>query len=239
MKISIFDKILILLVAILVITLLFPLQSKALSSILQSGDNFLSAGGLADNIDEAKLQSTSKKVYQALMVIATIIAVIIGAILGFQFITASVEGKAKVQEALVPYIAGCIVVFGSFFIWKTLVNTGNGIEGNPAERSSRLTVGVDEGTVDVAELSNDDLKRLWSNNAIDSTIATAVKGTASDPRSGGRGTPGVSVDVAINNLSAVNKKIYDECNKRGLIERYVGEYYENGNKKTATFVRLK
>lgn len=128
MKISIFDKILILLVTILVITLLFPLQSKAISSILQSGDDFLTAGGTADNIDEAKLQSTSKKVYQALMVIATIVAVIIGAILGFQFITASVEGKAKVQEALVPYIAGCIIVFGAFFIWKIAINTGNSIE---------------------------------------------------------------------------------------------------------------
>lgn len=47
-----------------------------------------------------------------------------------QFITGSIEGKAKIKEALVPYIIGCIVVFGAFFIWRTLVNTGNSLEGD-------------------------------------------------------------------------------------------------------------
>ena len=44
--------------------------------------------------------------------------------------TGSIEGKAKIKEALVPYIIGCIVVFGAFFIWKTLVNIGNDLEGD-------------------------------------------------------------------------------------------------------------
>ena len=64
------------------------------------------------------------------MIVAICVAVIIGAIIGVQFITGSIEGKAKIKEALVPYIIGCIVVFGAFFIWKTLVNIGNDLEGD-------------------------------------------------------------------------------------------------------------
>ena len=33
----------------------------------------------------------------------------------------SVEQKAKVKDSLVPYIAGCIVIFGAFGIWKLVL----------------------------------------------------------------------------------------------------------------------
>ena len=51
-----------------------------------------------------------------------------GAVLGFQFILGSVEGKAKVSEALMPYIVGCIIVFGAFTIWKIAISIGNRVE---------------------------------------------------------------------------------------------------------------
>ena len=36
--------------------------------------------------------------------------------------TDSAAEKAKTKEMLIPYIAGCIVVFGAFGIWKLVVN---------------------------------------------------------------------------------------------------------------------
>ena len=48
-------------------------------------------------------------------------AVIIGMVIGIQFMTASVEEKAKIKESLVPYVVGCVVVFGAFGIWKLAV----------------------------------------------------------------------------------------------------------------------
>ena len=33
----------------------------------------------------------------------------------------SVEQKAKVKDSLVPYIVGCIVIFGGFGIWKLVL----------------------------------------------------------------------------------------------------------------------
>ena len=50
-----------------------------------------------------------------------IIAFIIGMILAMQFMTGSIEAKSKVKESLIPYIAGCVVIFGAFGIWKLVV----------------------------------------------------------------------------------------------------------------------
>ena len=54
-------------------------------------------------------------------------AVIIGMVLGIQFITAGVSGQAKVKEKLIPYGVGCVVAFGAFGIWKVVINVMYGI----------------------------------------------------------------------------------------------------------------
>lgn len=51
-------------------------------------------------------------------------AVVIAMILGIQFMVASASEKAKVKEAIIPFVVGCIVVFGAFTIWKIAVNIG-------------------------------------------------------------------------------------------------------------------
>ncbi|MCI8481836.1 MAG: hypothetical protein HFJ27_01800 [Clostridia bacterium] len=45
----------------------------------------------------------------------------IGMYLGIKFMISSAEDKAKVKEALIPYIAGCVVVFGAFTIWRLVI----------------------------------------------------------------------------------------------------------------------
>lgn len=179
MNINLFNKILIIALVLLIINTIIPLKVNAVSEIFESADNFLSAGGSTTNvIDETNLKDTSDTIYKGLMIAAICIAVIVGAIIGLQFITGSIEGKAKIQEALVPYIIGCIVVFGAFFIWKTLVNVGNDLEGitiDSATKASLATVKIGEGELDVSELSDDELRALWSNNRIDTEVADKVK----------------------------------------------------------------
>ena len=43
--------------------------------------------------------------------------------------TGSVEEQAKVKQTLVPYVAGCVVLFGAFTIWKIVVTIiqGSGV----------------------------------------------------------------------------------------------------------------
>lgn len=38
------------------------------------------------------------------------------------------EGQAKVKEMLVPFIVGCIVVFGGFAFWKIALQVGQKLE---------------------------------------------------------------------------------------------------------------
>lgn len=52
---------------------------------------------------------------------------IVGTIIGIQFLVASAEDKAKMKESLIPYIAGCIVIFGAFTIWSAVVHLGQDI----------------------------------------------------------------------------------------------------------------
>ena len=63
----------------------------------------------------------SDLIYNLLLIIAIVVAVIVGLVIGIQFMTGSVAQKAKVKETLIPYIAGCIVIFGAFGIWKLVV----------------------------------------------------------------------------------------------------------------------
>ena len=137
-NINLFNKILIIALVLLIINTIIPLKVNSVSDMFKDADNFLAAGESPKTvIDEKKLQSTSNTIYKWLMTLAICVAVIIGAIIGIQFITGSIEGKAKIQEALVPYIIGCIVVFGAFFIWRTLVNTGNSLEGDTQDATKQ------------------------------------------------------------------------------------------------------
>ena len=39
----------------------------------------------------------------------------------------SIEQKAKVEDSLIPYIVGCVVIFGAFGIWKLVLTILEGI----------------------------------------------------------------------------------------------------------------
>lgn len=111
---------------LLCITIIFiPTTVKAdfLSDVINQADDFVNTGENSKKltIDETGMKSDSDDIYNILLTIGIITAVIVGTILGVQFIIASAEEKAKVKEALVPYLIGCIVVFGAFSIWKVVL----------------------------------------------------------------------------------------------------------------------
>ena len=56
-----------------------------------------------------------------LLAVAFGIAVIVGAILAVQFMTAGINKKVEVKEALFPYLISCGVVFSAMGIWKLVV----------------------------------------------------------------------------------------------------------------------
>lgn len=121
-----------LIILMLVINIFFlninVVQADGISDVISGGDGFLQAGKNEEiTIDDNKLQNTSNMIYNILLILGMCIAVIVAAILGIKFMIGSVEEKAQVKDALIPFIVGCVVIFGAFGIWKIFINIGNSL----------------------------------------------------------------------------------------------------------------
>ena len=104
------------------------MADSSLDDIMNNGNSFLNAGSESSTmIDQNDLKSLSNFISGVLLTIAIGVTVITGAIMGLNFITQSIEEKAKVKESMVPWIIGIIVSFGAFTIWSIAVNLGQNI----------------------------------------------------------------------------------------------------------------
>ena len=106
----------------------YPTNVQALSidEIFTGADNFLDKGGVQagvnTTIDDTALSNTSDFLYNVLLGISMIIAVIVGMVLGIKYMLATSEEKADIKQTLPAYIVSCVVVFGAFTIWKLVIN---------------------------------------------------------------------------------------------------------------------
>lgn len=118
-------------IAILLIIIIFSISSNilAVSETFSQAEGFIETGknNVGTTINTTSLQDASGTIYNIFLGIGVAVAVIVGAILGIQFMTAGVDKKVEVKEALVPYVISCIVVFGSFGIWKLVVTVLNSV----------------------------------------------------------------------------------------------------------------
>ena len=88
-------------------------------------DMFKDAEALEGNgeskIKQEDLQEFSRSIYNMAVAIGTAVTVLVGGILGVKFMLASAEEKADIKKMLMGYLIGCVLVFGSFAIWKIAV----------------------------------------------------------------------------------------------------------------------
>ena len=98
-------------------------SDTSLSDVISGGDSFIDAGkdGSA-KIDKGSLQNASSSIYNILLICGMIVAVLIGAILGIKFMIGSVEEKAEIKAALVPFVIGCILVVSTTTIVSFIYN---------------------------------------------------------------------------------------------------------------------
>lgn len=123
-------KILMIILIVVIIVMFFNInvvQADGISDVISGGDSFLQAADGATTIDDGKLQDSSKTIYNILLVLGICVAVVVAAILGIKFMIGSMEEKAQVKEALIPFVVGCVVIFGAFGIWKIFVTIGNDV----------------------------------------------------------------------------------------------------------------
>jgi hypothetical protein len=101
--------------------------------IVDEAQGFIDAGkketqDKGDPISGENLQAMSSMIYNILLVVGIIIAVAIAVILGIKFVTGGVEGQAEVKSAIIPFVVGCVIIFGAFTIWKVVLIMLNGID---------------------------------------------------------------------------------------------------------------
>lgn len=117
--------IIMLLMTFFLITLNSNVYATSISDIFTKADDFVKNGQNSTNagttISTDTMKSMSELIYNTLLIIGVVVAVIIGIILGVKFMAGSVEEKANIKNSLIAYIAGCVVVFGAFTIWKIVV----------------------------------------------------------------------------------------------------------------------
>ena len=125
-------KSLIIISLIVIINIMFScinmVQAAGIGDVITGGDNFMQAGNSGEiGIDHSKLQDTSKTINNILIIVGMCVAVVISSVLGIKFMLGSVDEKAQVKDALVPFVIGCMVVFGAFGLWKIFVTIGNSL----------------------------------------------------------------------------------------------------------------
>ena len=102
--------------------------SSSIDDMINDAKSFISQGKIKyANDGDKSLKNVSNTVYNILLVSGTSIAVIMGAILGIKLMASGVEQKAEVKKLLIPYVVGCIIIFGGFGIWKLAVTILQGI----------------------------------------------------------------------------------------------------------------
>ena len=124
-------KIIILVIILQFFILTNSSQASFWSDIFSVGQDFLEQGKTeATNTDpnspgtgatDEAVMGIVNDIYSILFVLGTAIVVIIGGVLGIQYMTSSAEGKAKIKESMTPYVAGSIAIFGAFGIWKICI----------------------------------------------------------------------------------------------------------------------
>ncbi len=72
-------------------------------------------------INQGKLQTFSSSLFSILLISATALSIIIGLIIGIKYMYGSSVAKAKYKELLLPYLAGCAVIYGALGMWKLVV----------------------------------------------------------------------------------------------------------------------
>lgn len=100
-------------------------SEKSLEDMVNDADSFVNTGTAQYN--QESMQNFSKTIYNIMFTIGIFAAVIVGGVIGIRLMISSASEKAEAKKLLVPYVVGCVVVFGGFGIWKLVVTILQGI----------------------------------------------------------------------------------------------------------------
>lgn len=190
---------------------------NSLDDFIDAAKKFISSG--VSQIDQSKLQKFSQVMYNILLTIGIIAAVVIGGIIGIKLMTGGVEEKAKTKKILIPYIAGCIIIFGGFALWKMSVTVLDDVEStySEIEPNSSEETKTEEITVKTASTDSVSKKAKYSieERAEERAFNRAKKLAEEEAENGdGLSTSGTSLSQKTNDFLEALKKYLKMINKK-------------------------
>lgn len=122
-------KLSVIVIAIICILSICPRASYAVdtSTIMDGANKFLDGSEDREVFNKTNEKDAIDTLYFIMLTIGIVLALIVGSVLGIQFITAGAAGQAKVKEKIIPFVLGALVVFGAFGIWRITYNVLNGL----------------------------------------------------------------------------------------------------------------
>lgn len=98
-------------------------SKDGVDEIIDDAESFLGQSTSTDKagFDTTDLQTTVSYIYNIFLQVGVGLSVVAGMTLGIRFMLAGLDEKAEVKKMLVVYVIACVVIFGSFGIWKIAV----------------------------------------------------------------------------------------------------------------------
>ena len=110
----------------IILTFNLPIYSNAttIESVFSGAQSFLEDGdkSMAGSPSQDKLAQISNTVSNILLTIAVAVTFISIAVMGVSFAIQTVEDKAKIKEAMIPWMIGVLVSFGAYGIWRITIS---------------------------------------------------------------------------------------------------------------------
>ncbi|MBR6504813.1 MAG: hypothetical protein IKT41_03780 [Clostridia bacterium] len=133
--------------------------SNAMDSIITSADEFLGKG-TNETLNFGQIKIVSDNLYNLFFIVGVAATVLVGMIIGIKFMVESAEEKAKLKEALVPYIVGCVIIYGAFGIWKVAINIGKS-----------LSEAISSETYETVDEYNEEFASIMGTSSLEAYIA--------------------------------------------------------------------
>ena len=119
-----FKKISYIFLIFVVIVMFFNINTvTADTSFMDEAREFLTAGEGGNN--NIKLSTPLEVINNLLLGIGIGVSVLIATVMGIKFIIGSVEQKAEIKEMLIPFVLGCVILFGAIGIFRLVINAFN------------------------------------------------------------------------------------------------------------------
>ena len=99
---------------------------SSINDLMGDAESFVNQGDTSQ-LPASDLQDFSSVIYNILLTVGIVVAVIVGAIIGVKLMASNIDTKVEAKKLLIPYVVGCVVVFGAFVIWKIVVTMLQGM----------------------------------------------------------------------------------------------------------------